>query len=50
MTNTLTTRPSTQGPSSRRSDPSNTDTPWRVFGNRRFIPPTPPLGSGGEEH
>jgi hypothetical protein len=24
---------------------TNTDPPWRVFGNRRFIPPAPPLGS-----
>jgi hypothetical protein len=23
---------------------TNTDPPWRVFGNRRFIPPTPPAG------
>lgn len=24
---------------------SNTDPPWRVFGNRRFIPPIPFAGS-----
>lgn len=24
---------------------TNTDPPWRVFGNRRFMPPSPPAGS-----
>jgi hypothetical protein len=23
---------------------TNTDPPWRVFGNRRFIPPSPFIG------